>query len=278
MKITILATLLLLAVTTRAINIEEAFKKGLIKYDITGTTQGNTGACIAVNITNQSSEIVNLEIETGRVLESSDTTYQDMIVTKRYFVRLQPKQKTSQSIYALCSKPDRSTPNANINFAHGKMATGPLLAMAKFVETKQLQNGEGQTLIWSIVRGNDVFYECDYTPQMYTSLKNFFAAERSIKFENCNSVNKPAASSTVRTVRRFKGSFSFSIPQPSDIELSLYDDEGNKVKVLENKKQMEADWYEYDYEFTNTGLTKDKTYELKLLINGKPRKVVYIEN
>jgi hypothetical protein len=278
MKPLLITSLLLTFFYTKAINIEDAFKKGLIKYDITGTTDGNTGSCIAVDITNQSTEIVNLEIETGRILEAIDTTYQDMIVTKRYFVRLQPKQKAIQNIYALCSKPDRSSPKPETKFSHGKMATGSLLTMAKFVENKNLQNGEGQTLIWNMVKGNYTLYNCDYTPQMYASLKTFFASDSKVKFENCNTVSRTSAGGTTYSIRRFKGSFGFSIPEPSDFELSLFDEDGNKVKELENKKQMQPDWYEYDYEFTNTGLTKGKTYQLKMLINGKPRKVIFIEN
>lgn len=278
MKTLVISALSLSFFIAKAINIEDAFKKGLIKYDISGTTEGNTGACIAVNITNQSAEIVNLEIETGRILEASDTNYQNMIVTKRYFVRLQPKQKASQNIYALCSKPNRSSPIPETKFSHGKMATGSLLTMAKFVESKQLQNGEGQTLIWNMVNGNYSLYNCDYTPQMYASLKTFFASDNNIKFENCNTANRTSAGGVVHSIRRFKGSFGFSIPEPSDFELSLFDEDGNKVKVLEDKKQMEPDWYEYDYEFTNTGLTKGKTYQLKMFINGKPRKVIFIEN
>lgn len=90
----ILPILFLLGATmaqTCAISIDEAYKKGLIQYEINGTSKGNTGACVAINVTNISNTIINLEVETGRVLESLDSSYQNMIVTKRYFIRLQPK-------------------------------------------------------------------------------------------------------------------------------------------------------------------------------------------
>lgn len=263
--------------TAYGIGIEDAFNKGLIQYVISGTSEGNTGACIAVDITNMSSTVVNLEIETGRILEADDSLFQNMIVSKRFFARLQPKQRVSQKMYALCAEPSDATPNTNIKFSHGSMATGVLLGMVKFVEANNLQNSEGQSFIWSIVRGNTTFYDCDYTKAMYASLKTFFSADRTIKFEHCETVNKRPAAENIRTVRRYKGNFSFSLPQPSDIEISIFDDEGNKVKQLEHKKQMEADWYEYDYEFTDANLTKGKSYELKLLINGKPKKVIYID-
>jgi hypothetical protein len=276
-----LPILILLSATiaqTNAVSIDEAYKKGLIQYEINGTSQGNTGACIAINFTNISSTIINLEVETGRILEASDSSYQNMIVSKRYFVRLQPKQKTTQNIYALCAEPGDVTPNNGISFTHGKMATGSLLGMAKYVEANNLQNGTGQSLIWAIINGITTFYSCDYLPNMYASLKNFFATDKQIKFEECTAINNIAHKPVTTTVRRYKGSFGFSLPQDSEVEISLFDEDGNKVKQLDYNKKMEANWYDYEYEFTNANLPKGKTYELKLVINGKPKKVLFIDN
>ena len=263
---------------TNAVSIDEAYKKGLIQYEINGTSQGNTGACIAIKVTNISSTIINLEVETGRVLEATDSSYQNMIVSKRYFVRLQPKQKTTQNIYALCAEPGDATPNHGVSFSHGSMSTGSLLGMAKYVEANNLQDGKGQSLIWAIINGNTTFYSCEYLPTMYASLKNYFATDKQVKFEDCPVTNNIAHKPVTTTVRRYKGSFGFSLPQDSEVEISLFDEDGNKVKQLDYHKKMEADWYDYEYEFTNANLTKGKTYELKLVINGKPKKVLFIDN
>lgn len=158
------------------------------------------------------------------------------------------------------------------------MSTGSLLGMAKYVEANNLQDGTGQSLIWAIVNGNTTFYLCDYLPNMYASLKNFFISDKQVKFEDCTASNNTLHTPSTTTVTRYKGSFGFSLPQDSEVEISLFDEAGNKVKQLDYNKKMDADWYDYEYEFTNTNLTKGKTYELKLVINGKPKKVLSIDN
>jgi hypothetical protein len=270
--------LLLFSSTLFSIGIEEAYKKGFIQYEMKGTEKGNSGDCIAINITNTSETIVNLEIETGRVFEAEDTNYQNMIVTKRFFARLNPKQKTAQKIYALCAEPSDATPNNSVIFKHGKMATGTLQNMAKFVETKNLQDASGQSLIWSVINNITTYRECDYQPVLYASLKTHFASDKNVSFIKCPTPETTVPITVTRTVRRYKGSFGFSLPQSSDVEISLFDKDGKKVKQLDFKKQMSADWYDYEYEFTDTNLNKGETYELRLIINGRPKRVMYIDN
>ncbi len=271
-------TFLLFCSIAFCISIEEAYTKGLVEYEIKGTSEGHTGACIAVHLKNISAAPVNLEIETGRILEAADSNYQNMLVTKRFFVRLQPGQKSAQNLYALCAEPSDATPNNYIAFAHGKMSGGVLFSMAKFVEAQNLQNSEGQNLVWEVVKGNLTFSTCDLKPQIFASLKTHFASDKNVKFENCNTQTTNGASPAVQIVKRFSGSFGFSLSQASDVEISLFDSEGNKVKQLVFKKQLFPDYYDYEYQFTTEGLEKNKTYELKLLINGKPKRVQYVSN
>jgi hypothetical protein len=263
-----------------AISIEEAFKKGLIAYEISGTEAGHSGNCMSLTVVNNSPAIVNLEVETGRVFEAADTFVQNMIVTKRFFTRLNPKQKVSQRLYAMCAESGDATPNELRKFSHGKMADGLLLSMSKYIEQNNMQNDAGQSLVWLAVGSNTLnISECDYQPAMYASLKKHFALDKNVSFLPCKNEPVPISVATPpKVVRTFKGTFGFSIQQPSDIEISVFDIEGKKVKQLDVVSKMEPDWYNYEYSFNNDGLTKGVTYEVRLIINGKPKRVMYIDN
>jgi hypothetical protein len=273
----------LMSETVFSISIEEAFKKGLIRYEMKGTEKGNTGDCISIMVENISAGIINLEVETGRVLEASDSAYQNMIVTKRFFVRLNLKQKSQQLLYALCVEQGDGSPNESISFSHGAMSRGTLLSMAKFVEQKNLQNATGQALIWQVVSGSAImFISCNFQPALYASLKSHFAFDKYVKFEACGSSDDSAEKffthTPTRIVRTYQGTFGFSIAQPADVEISVFDMQDKKVKQLEVMRKMEPDWYNYEYRFTDTGLNKGETYELRLLVNGKVKRVVVIDN
>jgi hypothetical protein len=276
--ISILAMLFLTCIHLFAISIEDAYKKGFITYEIKGTDAGHSGSCISVSIVNNSPTIINLEIETGRVFEPADTFVQNMIVTKRFFTRLNPKQKTTQRLFAMCAESGDASPNESRSFSHGKMAQGLLLSMSKYIEANNMQNSEGQSLIWHVSNGNNVFNECRYSPVMYASLKKYFAAEKSAVFTPCSESSGSDVAPTPRVIRTFHVSFGFSVPQTSAVEISVFDADGNKVKELDVIKSMEPDWYDYESSFTNSGLTKGATYEVRLIINGKPKRVMYIEN
>jgi len=270
---------LLIGNAAYAISIEEAFKKGWIVYEISGTEAGHSGNCMSLTVVNNSPAIVNLEVETGRVFEAADTFVQNMIVTKRFFTRLNPKQKVSERLYAMCAESGDASPSAERKFGHGKMSAGVLLSMAKYIEQSNMQNSEGQSLIWKAAGGEFVFSECDYLPVQYASLKKYFVADKRVTFTACNEAPAVSAvASPPKVIRTFKGSFGFSVPQVSDVEISVFDANGIKWKQLDVIKKMEPDWYDYEYSFTNEGLVKGATYEIRLLINGKPKRVMYIDN
>lgn len=270
--------LMLVYHTASAVSIEEAFKKGHISYHITGA-DGYYGKCVSITVENKLSAPIKLEIETGRVLQSLDTNVQDMIVTGSFYAYLYGKQKITQMLYAMCAKQDAVPPDEANEFSHGAMATGNLLAMAKFIESRKLQDHTGQQLIWKSVKEEVALSECDYQPALYASLKTAFASNKNVRFIDCS--NGPAGSngtSPRKRIKTYNCTIGFTAPYGATIEISLFNSTGRKVKQILKQEKRNDQYIEIDYIFTSEGLTEGETYEVRLLVNGKVKQTMALED
>lgn len=270
--------LMLVCDAASAVSIEEAFKKGHISYHITGA-DGYYGKCVSIMVENKLSAPIKLEIETGRVLQSLDTNVQDMIVTGSFYAYLYGKQKITQMLYAMCAKQNAIPPDEVNEFSHGAMATGNLLAMAKFIESRKLQDHTGQLLIWKSVKEEVTLSECDYQPALYASLKTAFASNKNVRFTDCS--NDPAGSngsSPRKRIKTYDCTIGFSAPYGSTFEISIFDSNNNKVKQILKQEKRNDQYIEIDYIFTSEGLTEGETYEVRLLVNGKVKQTMAVED
>lgn len=262
--------------SVQGVSIQDAFKNGRIKYSVNGTANGNTGKSIAIEITNLGTSPIDIEIEAGRIFDAQDTLYQDMIVSKKFLAKIPSGQKISDTLFAMCIKPDLSAPDPNTTYNHGKMATGLLMNMIQFVENQQLHNEIGQSLIWNIVRGSDTFFDCDVTPFLFALLRQHFTSNNLLKFEKCKEIPPAAYHVQARPLKTYKGIFMLSLVKTSDIKIGLYDDRGNLIKQFVQTK-VNAGKHDYNYEFTNSTLTEGQRYEVRLVVDGILRKTAYIE-
>jgi hypothetical protein len=157
--------------------LNEAIHKNLVRVQLKGAKidtafrgeiSAHYGPCIAMDITNNSVQALNLELEYGYQLMPDDTSIQTMMVTRNLQVYLSPAQKKSLRIYAMCIEATDHVPNEKVNFVLQKRATGNLLSIAEFLNRKNYQGAVAQDAVWCISNDRDLhsIYSAD-TAMMY---------------------------------------------------------------------------------------------------------------
>lgn len=145
------------------LTLSDAIKKGLVKAVITGNSHDSIknysssyyGPCLLLNLQSSAKTTLNLRIESGRFLETADTSEQRMMITRDELIALQPFKKKSMSLYVMCTQMHDQSPGNESVLTLGKMAEGNLLTMAQFIGKNNFQSQAAQQAIWVITDNND---------------------------------------------------------------------------------------------------------------------------
>jgi hypothetical protein len=146
------------------ITLSDAISKGLVKAVIKGNPNDTSksvvssyfGPCLQLNLQSLSNTTLNLKIESGRFLETLDTTEQRMMVTHDELITLQPAKKKSFMLCAMCTQMHDHSPGKESLLAMGKMSEGNLLTLAQFIGKNNFQSLAAQQAVWVITDDNDL--------------------------------------------------------------------------------------------------------------------------
>jgi len=164
-SIMLLFLFMILSVQANAgISLTEALKKGLVRATLQGSDRDSTrnflssyyGPCITLLVQSMSKSALSINLESGRLLETIDSTEQRMVVTRDELITLQPGKNKRIQVYAMCTQMHDRSPRKESLLALGTMAEGNLLEMTRFIGNKNYQSLAGQEAIWVITDNNDL--------------------------------------------------------------------------------------------------------------------------
>jgi len=154
--------------TTKAecaeISLADAIKNGQVKVSIKGSpsdTMRNLishyyGPCLLLNIHSTAKTTLSLRIESGRFLETADSSEQRMVITHDELIVLKPSGKKSINLFAMCTQMHERSPGTESLLALGPMAEGNLLQLTQFIHKNNFQSLAGQEAVWVVTDNNDI--------------------------------------------------------------------------------------------------------------------------
>lgn len=264
-----------------AIPIQEALNKHLLDIQVQGTEAGSINKSLKVQLKNTSTSAYTLEVPLGTIFEADNEIYQDMVTTEPLMVQLYPGVAVEKSLYAFCIQPNYLSPHPEVKFKFREIAKGKLMDIVKFVNAQKLFDGAGSALVWNVVRGSDVFYDCDVAEHNFKALKNYFSQHPKFQFKDCLDIpidaqqyytldeEEPYVVPVVptRPLITYTSVFELEFAKESDMEISLFDERGNVVKQFA-KTKISRGHYNYKFEYTNSTLEENQPYEIRLIVDG----------
>jgi len=245
-------------------SIDEAIKRNLVTLKISGVANKNVaeghsthyGACISVNIKNNTSQTFSVSFESGRLLDCHDSSVQTMLLTKSSKILLQPNKTSQNRLFAMCSQKNKAAPSAENKFRVGKMAKQSLLGLAQLIEKKNYQNSSAQNAVWAITDNKPI-----------DNMKNGNAMEKEL-YGYVSKVKK--LESNVIATQTTKINFSFNSSEASSITIKVFNSDGQIVKTLLKTTQVSVGENNFVYWLDDAEFAKGK-YKVVLFQNGIAR-------
>lgn len=276
MKALLLPLWLLAASQAFAIGIDQALKQKTIQlkiigYDFKGQNayvSSHTGPCMHVVIKNISTKATTIDLETGQTFLPEDTDLQPMLVTKSQQFKLNPGGQADEMVYAMCFNDDKASPMPQSTYTLGKLATGPLLEAAKYVEANNLQDYKGQSLVWDAVHRKCFACLFNNTAEKQTDTKapaNSHVVRTVIKeapFEE-HDPYEPLKSDTVMKIfsnwySKVDVTFAYTLHDTSKVRIEMVDERGKLIKVLQPDAMQGPGMHK-----VNEVLVVDKDWKIK---------------
>jgi len=145
----------------RYILVQDAAGQGLIECVSTGRWNRNStevyndpngqyfGKCMTMTLKSRADSTLLLSIPAGLMLLCEDTTTQDMIITREWYIQINPGEKKTLQLYAMCSEIHDNMPHKDLTFRIGEMADRNLVSIVTTIEAMFMQNIVGQDAVWA---------------------------------------------------------------------------------------------------------------------------------
>ena len=261
--------------------LSEAIQKKLVTVSLKGAKQDTSfhgeysshyGPCMALEISNSSASELNLNLEYGYKLEPEDSSLQTMLVTQTLMVNLQPKQKKSYRIYAMCMEAHDGGPSPDKKFSLGKRNSGTLLGLSELLNRKKYQGDAAQNAVWCMTNNYELqSIFSDDTVMMY-DLRKFVARAKGIdqtkiyEAASNRAYSEPVRTFTTRTI--YSGSLSYSFAKTSKVMIALFDEDNHMKKIYVNNEPQHEGEYTYSYQIGSDEMENKKHY-LRMIRDGR---------
>ncbi|MES2593584.1 MAG: hypothetical protein V4608_16995 [Bacteroidota bacterium] len=146
-------------------DIYEATNKNLLGLTIEGANGGSKikeyidnsgihfGKCMLFSVVNKTDSSFTVTVSSGMKLISSDTSVQDMFVTKSFEFYLNARELSSFKVYAMCGEIHDEVPRKGNFHSLGAKAKGKIYRVIKEIEKEDQQNIIGQHALWAVTDG-----------------------------------------------------------------------------------------------------------------------------
>lgn len=258
--------------------VQATFSGALTDTTYRGEYTSHYGPCMAMQLTNSTNAIIDLNLEYGYMLEPADTALQTMIVTQTVLVKLQPRQTKNYRVFAMCTQAHDKGPSPDKNFALRKRATGNLLALSELINGKQYQSDAAQNAVWCLTNNYELSsIHSEDTAMMYT-LRRFVAKAKGIgtdkiypaayqphqNNEPLPETEKPARSFNIE----YSGSLNYSSSKTSKVTIALFDADNRLKKTYIDNETQSSGEHTFTYKISGDEMD-NKPHYLRLIRDGR---------
>jgi hypothetical protein len=248
--------------------LSEAIKNKWIKAKITGNGNGHYGQCVDFSLENLTSQVLDINVETGRKLICFNDSVQDLMVTQAAALALYPGKTEKLPVYAMCIREHRRAPKSNSNYYPGAMADGNLLELAIIIEKYNIQDDCGQSAVWVLTDSASLNNVTGSSKENNLILTNF------LKDAISQAMHKPDATMDEYYI---SGIMAFELKTESTGSIIAYDLSGKQISVLCENQPFNEGLNRYDFRLVNPAIKKDHEYFVRLIIGGKVIKEISLK-
>lgn len=251
------------------ITVEEAAKKGMIKFTIKGKG-GYTGEVIQMKVKNLFAKRFKLKLPAGHRLDNKDSTQQDILVTKPEEIVLNAKEERTISVWGMCCQAHNGAPTEKSEFRPGKIADSLLIKIAEFIDANKLHKSyTAQNAVWVIsdnnrmesISGSDK-EEVKMVQEFVSKLTGRPIPKYTIDYE------QEAGRAFSGKPKELKGSIAYYLNANALVTCGVYDQRGKIVELFFREKPQDPRQHVYEFTFHTSGIPKG-TYYVKVFADGQ---------
>ncbi len=231
--------------TVDSLRIQECLDSNFIVTDVK-SLGGHQEECVVLSIKNIADKDLNVVLEPGRRLVSSDSTFQDILIVKKRVVLVNKGEKENIKGYGFCCQSSNASPCVDAVFGIGQMASDSLVKLSKIINQNDFPSSAVQHAIWVISDGHSLSSVYDANKKSLRILQETLAEimDVEIPWYSLTYVQDTAQVFSDRP-KTIYGDFEYYIKNNSVITINIRNQRGEVVKTLIKQKPENRGLYTY---------------------------------
>jgi hypothetical protein len=162
------------------IKLKEALKKKIVA--IKGIGKGGArGKCLELQLTNNSSQPVQIEVDPAMIFSPSDTNYQDLVAAGSESIALEPKESGCLELETFCGKSYARCPVSGLDYSFYRQGDEAMINTMNFMRDNNMLDALGQKAVWSFTNNHPLNSIYDVGQQDRSrQLVEYIAVQRNI--------------------------------------------------------------------------------------------------
>lgn len=277
---TIIAMLIAFSARVNATHVVNAIATNLISAEIQGANgaeipnnfrENNYLPKLQMELVNNTNQELNLEMEEGFLMEPTEKGYQVLLMTQPLIVKLKPKSKEKQFIYAMCAQLSMSSPSSKIKYKVGKKSSGALLELAQYIAKNRCQYFAAQEAVWSLTDNSPILSIHSENLNIQNGLQAFVANLKGVNLEQLkkeNAYNNLAQIMAVYNGKQFDRNIVFNTDTAHIISVGYYSQSGELLKPIIEDVLVKDGAHSIRYNPFPLSLT-NKRYSVRMIKDGE---------
>ncbi|HRN94923.1 MAG: hypothetical protein M9931_08085 [Chitinophagales bacterium] len=277
---TIIAMLIAFSARVNATHVVNAIATNLISAEIQGANgaeipnnfrENNYLPKLQMELVNNTNQELNLEMEEGFLMEPTEKGYQVLLMTQPLIVKLKPKSKEKQFIYAMCAQLSMSSPSSKIKYKVGKKSSGALLELAQYIAKNRCQSFAAQEAVWSLTDNSPILSIHSENLNIQNGLQAFVANLKGVNLEQLkkeNAYNNLAQIMAVYNGKQFDRNIVFNTDTAHIISVGYYSQSGELLKPIIEDVLVKDGAHSIRYNPFPLSLT-NKRYSVRMIKDGE---------
>jgi hypothetical protein len=237
-------------------------EKGKLRASIQGVG-GHEGECISISLFSTSDDTSYLWLEPGRILQSVDTSVQDILITREEMLVLAPGEQRELTIFGFCSQASLASPDSSEQFLPGQMADSTVVLLARFLNERDnnFPVDAIQGAVWCLTDNHDIRDISGEDMASIHDLINYVADLKGLDFDYTLAYDQagndePYSQSSVTIT----GDVQVYFPSDCQANISIVNSEGVEYESFEKLKSYKSGIYNFTFRFTSSNWTPGNYY------------------
>ncbi len=205
-----------------------------------------------VTVTNKTNKKIEVILPAGLHFKTVEEGYQDVISTQERLMVIAPNASKKIPVPGLCIQNHNTSPGGNTEFVLENIASDKMVALAQFLDIKNIQGAQAQQAMWVLSDGT--------SPINIIGLDDRFEQELLDKTTELAELPKIAAQDYNKWKEEIrnpvyhsslKGYFKFEFPRKTRVQIAIFNQDYVLIKEVFNQ-DVDAGFHQVEYELETT--------------------------